>query len=37
VDYELEVAAVVGKPVAMGERLNVQDADDHIFGVSPDI
>jgi fumarylacetoacetase len=37
VDYELEVAAVVGKPVAMGERLNAQDADDHIFGVSSEI
>jgi fumarylacetoacetase len=37
VDYELEVAAVVGKPVAMGERLYAKDADGHIFGVSLDI
>ena len=34
VDYELEVAAVVGKPVAMRQRLQAKDADDHIFGVS---
>ena len=33
VDYELEVAAVVGKPVAIGERLSAADADEHIFGV----
>lgn len=37
VDYELEVAAVVGTPVAMGERLLAKDADGHIFGVSLDL
>lgn len=34
VDYELEVAAIVGKPVRMGERVSAKDADEHIFGVS---
>ena len=34
VDYELEVAAVVGKPVAMRQRLHAKDAEEHIFGVS---
>lgn len=37
VDYELEVAAVVGKPVAMGDGLHAKDADKHIFGVSHSI
>jgi fumarylacetoacetase len=36
VDYELEVAAVVGKPVGMGKRVSMKDADEHIFGVSRD-
>lgn len=31
-DYEVEVAAIVGKPLPMGARLNATDADDHIFG-----
>lgn len=31
-DYELEFAAVVGKPVAMRQRLRAADADEHIFG-----
>jgi hypothetical protein len=31
VDCELEVSAVVGKPVAMGEKLNAQDADDTYY------
>ncbi|KAG5755643.1 hypothetical protein H9Q72_002943 [Fusarium xylarioides] len=32
VDYEVELAAVVGKPLAMRERLHAKDAEDHIFG-----
>ncbi len=32
VDYELEFAAIVGKPLLMRQRLNAVDADDHIFG-----
>ncbi|KAK3290867.1 uncharacterized protein B0H64DRAFT_451348 [Chaetomium fimeti] len=32
VDYELEFAAIIGKPLAMGRRLNAVDADEHIFG-----
>lgn len=31
-DYELELAAVVGKPVAMRQRLKATEADEHIFG-----
>ncbi|UPK90534.1 hypothetical protein LCI18_001469 [Fusarium solani-melongenae] len=31
-DYEVEVAAIVRKPLPMGARLNATDADDHIFG-----
>ena len=32
VDYELEFAAVVGKPLAMRQRLNATEANDHLFG-----
>ncbi|KAK4149410.1 hypothetical protein C8A00DRAFT_18895 [Chaetomidium leptoderma] len=32
VDYELEFAAIIGKPLAMRQRLNAVDADEHIFG-----
>ncbi|EUC29455.1 hypothetical protein COCCADRAFT_106526 [Bipolaris zeicola 26-R-13] len=32
-DYEMEVAAVIGKPVAPGSFLNAKDADEHIFGL----
>lgn len=32
-DYELEVAAVVGRPVRAGQRVRAEDADDHIFGL----
>ncbi|SPQ25601.1 aa146949-21a9-4667-8181-d3948aef2746 [Thermothielavioides terrestris] len=32
VDYELEFAAIVGKPLPMRQRLNAVDADEHIFG-----
>jgi fumarylacetoacetase len=31
-DYELEFAAIVGKPLAMNQGLNAKDADEHIFG-----
>ena len=31
-DYELELAAVVGKPLPRGKRLLARDADEHIFG-----
>ncbi|KAJ4252020.1 hypothetical protein NW762_011321 [Fusarium torreyae] len=32
VDYEVELAAVVGKPLPMKKRLNTEDAEEHIFG-----
>ncbi|KAJ4983376.1 fumarylacetoacetate hydrolase [Stagonosporopsis vannaccii] len=32
-DYELEVGAVVGRPVEAGTFLNAQDADQHVFGL----
>ncbi|OAL56793.1 hypothetical protein IQ07DRAFT_18452 [Pyrenochaeta sp. DS3sAY3a] len=31
-DYELEVGAIIGKPVEPGTHLNAKDADQHIFG-----
>ncbi|KAH6649132.1 fumarylacetoacetase [Truncatella angustata] len=32
-DYELEFAAVIGKPTKMGESVKLDNADDHIFGL----
>ncbi|TDZ51626.1 Fumarylacetoacetase [Colletotrichum trifolii] len=32
-DYELEVACVIGKPTQLGDRIAVSDADEHIFGL----
>jgi fumarylacetoacetase len=32
VDYELEFAAIIGKPLSMRQRLNAVDAGEHIFG-----
>lgn len=32
VDYELELAAVIGKPLEMRQRLKANEADNHIFG-----
>ncbi|KAK8135392.1 hypothetical protein PG984_003332 [Apiospora sp. TS-2023a] len=32
-DYELELAAIVGKPTKLGDSVNLEDADDHIFGL----
>ncbi|KAK2000350.1 fumarylacetoacetase [Colletotrichum falcatum] len=32
-DYELEVACIIGKPTKLGERVSVSDADEHIFGL----
>jgi fumarylacetoacetase len=32
VDYELELAAIIGKPLPMRQRLNAVDADEHVFG-----
>ncbi|KAJ4374148.1 hypothetical protein N0V83_002889 [Neocucurbitaria cava] len=32
-DYELEVGAIIGKPVESGPRLNAKDADEYIFGL----
>ena len=32
-DYELEMACVIGKPSKLGQPVPIQDADDHIFGV----
>ncbi|KAH6892054.1 fumarylacetoacetase [Thelonectria olida] len=33
VDYELEMGAIIGKPSVFGDRVAVNDADQHIFGV----
>jgi fumarylacetoacetase len=32
VDYEVELAAVIGEPLPMKKRLHAEDADNHIFG-----
>ncbi|KAK1594738.1 fumarylacetoacetase [Colletotrichum navitas] len=32
-DYELEVACIIGKPTKLGNRVSVSDADEHIFGL----
>lgn len=32
-DYELEIAAIIGKPVRTGQRVHAADADEHIFGL----
>ncbi|KAF9698766.1 hypothetical protein EKO04_003273 [Ascochyta lentis] len=32
-DYELEIGAVVGRPVESGTYLHAKDADEHIFGL----
>ncbi|EPE34793.1 FAH [Glarea lozoyensis ATCC 20868] len=32
-DYELEVAAIIGKSSTLGEPISINDADDHIFGL----
>jgi fumarylacetoacetase len=31
-DYEMEFAAIIGKPLAMGNRLTVSQVDEHVFG-----
>jgi fumarylacetoacetase len=31
-DFELEMACIIGKPSKFGERVAVGDADEHIFG-----
>ncbi|KAL4724765.1 hypothetical protein ACLX1H_008211 [Fusarium chlamydosporum] len=32
VDYEVELAAIIGKPLGMKQRLNAKDAEEHVFG-----
>ncbi|KAJ1323515.1 fumarylacetoacetase [Microdochium nivale] len=32
IDYEVELAAIVGKPLPMRKRLDAKDAEEHIFG-----
>lgn len=32
-DYELEIAAIVGKPVPYGEYVNAEQAREHLFGL----
>ena len=32
-DYELEMACIIGKPSEPGKRVKVEDAADHIFGI----
>ncbi len=34
VDFELEMAFVVGKPTTLGDTIPVADAEDHIFGMT---
>ena len=31
-DYELELACVIGKPVPFGQRCSIDEAEEHIFG-----
>ena len=31
-DYELELGAIVGKPIAYGGTVSAEDAGNHIFG-----
>ncbi|KAI0122970.1 fumarylacetoacetase [Xylariales sp. AK1849] len=33
-DYELELAAIIGKPTRLGESVKLENADDHIFGLA---
>ncbi|KAL1957496.1 hypothetical protein VTO42DRAFT_5959 [Malbranchea cinnamomea] len=33
VDFELEVGAIIGRPVEIGQRVAAADADEHIFGL----
>ncbi|KAK7409679.1 hypothetical protein QQX98_008122 [Neonectria punicea] len=33
VDYELEMGAIIGNPSTFGDRVSVNDADEHIFGL----
>ena len=33
VDFELEIACVIGKPTSFGKSVSMQDADEHIFGL----
>ena len=32
-DYELEVAAVIGKASVLGEPVKIEEADEYIFGL----
>ena len=32
-DFELEMACIIGKPSKFGDRVAVHDADEHIFGL----
>ena len=32
-DYELEVACIVGRPTALGDTVSLQDAEEHLFGL----
>lgn len=32
-DYELEIGVVIGKPLPLHQRLNANDADEHVFGL----
>ncbi|KAF9869470.1 fumarylacetoacetate hydrolase [Colletotrichum karsti] len=32
-DYELEMACIIGKATLLGDRVSVSDADEHIFGL----
>ncbi|KAK5098953.1 hypothetical protein LTR24_001581 [Lithohypha guttulata] len=32
VDFELEMACIIGRPSSLGKPININDADEHIFG-----
>lgn len=32
-DYELEVAAIIGQPTTLGDTIFIDNADEHIFGL----
>lgn len=32
-DYELEVACIIGKATELGDRVAISDADEHVFGL----
>lgn len=33
-DYELELGVIIGRPNALGESISIEDAEDHVFGLT---